>query len=450
MIWQNALALIGLVALALPVFIHLLSRKRAVLQKFPSLRFLNSTRLNPTRSPYLTDIPLLVVRCLLLAFAVLALAGPLFLSADRKQSFNSSLARMIVVDTSARMSRALANGKTAVDSAVVVANTLAAEAKASLIVKTALPTAALSGASAWLGAQRLRGEVVVVSDFSFGAIDSASLTRVEPRFGVKLVRVTSATVVSDSGTATSLGRVSAMVDSVSTRASWTSGSGVVNSGIQIVAPERARTVVDAAERAAQLISPRVAADSVKRIAVLVAGAPEMQSIAASAKSVDAAWMSDVIAALRDNAMLMDAARSAEVADSAMPRTFAPVLFNSDGRAVVGAAKARVNNAEVLALYFAGSPSDLSMPALLAALGAIHTAGHVNNYESLQISDSELARLERQAGDAGEDDANTRRVVAQNSGLSDARWFWVVALVLLGVEAIMRRRADTKIAAEVAV
>lgn len=448
MIWQNALALFGLLVLALPVFIHLLSRKRAVLQKFPSLRFLNSTRLNPTRSPYLTDIPLLVVRCLVLAFAVLALAGPLLLSADRKQTFNSSLARMIVVDTGARMSRALANGKSGVDSALVVANSLAADAKASLIVKSASPAAALTGASAWLDAQQLRGEVVVISDFYFGAVDSASLARVNPRFGVKLVRIASAPITADSGIDSAMGGVTATVDSVSTRATWTSGGAVPNSGIQIVAPERARTAVAAAERAAQLISPSAVADSARRIAVLITGAAEMQAITASAKTVDAAWMSDAIAALRENAMLMDAAGNASVADSAIPGAFAPILFNAEGRAIVGAAKATVSNSDALVLYFAAPPSDLSMPALLAALGAMNSDGRAVNYESVQISDSELARMERQAGEAGTGDATTDKVVAQNSGLSDAKWFWAVALVLLAVEAIMRRRADAKIASEV--
>lgn len=448
MIWQNALALFGLLALALPVFIHLLSRKRAVLQRFPSLRFLNSTRLNPTRSPYLTDIPLLVVRCLVLAFAVLALAGPLLLSADRKQSFNSSLARMIVVDTSARMLRVLASGKSGVDSALVVANNLAAQAKASLIVNAASPAAALTGASAWLDAQQLRGEVVVLSDFYFGAIDSAAIARVNPRFGVKLVRIASAPASADSGLDATLGRVTATVDSVSTRATWTSSSTVPNSGIQILAPERARSAVAAAERAAQLVSPSVAADSARRIAVVVAGAPEMQAISASAITVDAAWMSDAIAALRDNTMLTDAARNAAVADSAIPKVFAPILFNAEGGAIVSAAKATVRGADALVLYFAAAPTDVSMPALLAAVGATNAAARASNNESLQITDAQLARLERQALEAGKGDATTEKVVAQNSGLSDARWFWAVALVLLAVEAIMRRRADAKTASEV--
>src|SRR5690349_1911003 len=103
MTWQNPWALLGLVALALPVLIHMLSRKRAVLQKFPTLRFLNATRLLPTRSPHLNDIPLLLLRLGILLVATLALTQPLWLSATRKQSFNSVVARAIIVDTSASM-----------------------------------------------------------------------------------------------------------------------------------------------------------------------------------------------------------------------------------------------------------------------------------------------------------------------------------------------------------
>src|SRR6187402_1450707 len=113
MIWQNPWALLGLLTLALPVFIHLLSRKRAVLQKFPSLRFLNTTRLLPTRSPHLSDIPLLIVRLVILLVATLALTQPLWLSASRKQVFNSTVARVLIVDTSGSMQRANGGGSSA-------------------------------------------------------------------------------------------------------------------------------------------------------------------------------------------------------------------------------------------------------------------------------------------------------------------------------------------------
>src|SRR5205807_1608529 len=105
MIWLNPWAWAGLVMVALPVAIHLLGRGHARVYKFPTLRFLDASRLMPTRRTRVRDLLLLVVRVAILASAVGALAQPLLLTDGRARALDRGLARAIVVDTSASMSR---------------------------------------------------------------------------------------------------------------------------------------------------------------------------------------------------------------------------------------------------------------------------------------------------------------------------------------------------------
>ena len=75
MIWLNPLGVFALAALAAPILIHILVQRRAERFPFPTLRFLQPTRLAAIRRHLLEDLPLLAVRAALLAAAVAALAG---------------------------------------------------------------------------------------------------------------------------------------------------------------------------------------------------------------------------------------------------------------------------------------------------------------------------------------------------------------------------------------
>ena len=67
-------AWIGLVALAGPIVAHLLARRSARRLPFPTVRFLPPAIQTPISRDRLTDITLLVVRCLILVAAAAALA----------------------------------------------------------------------------------------------------------------------------------------------------------------------------------------------------------------------------------------------------------------------------------------------------------------------------------------------------------------------------------------
>ena len=68
------LALVGLVALGLPVAAHMLGRETPKPIRFAAMRFLSPTEPSVTPRKRLQDLPLLIVRLLLLAALIGALA----------------------------------------------------------------------------------------------------------------------------------------------------------------------------------------------------------------------------------------------------------------------------------------------------------------------------------------------------------------------------------------
>jgi hypothetical protein len=98
-LWLNPTALFALTAVAAPILIHILIQRRAERLPFPTLRFLQPTRLAAIRRHILDDIVLLAVRVALLTAAVAALAGPLLVTTARRQAWDRRIVRAIVTDT---------------------------------------------------------------------------------------------------------------------------------------------------------------------------------------------------------------------------------------------------------------------------------------------------------------------------------------------------------------
>src|SRR6478752_5139401 len=97
MLWLNPSALFALAAAAAPVLIHLLIQRRAERFPFPTLRFLQPTRLASIRRHLLDDVLLLLVRTAILVAAA-ALAAPLIVTSGRRQAWDQRLVRAVVVD----------------------------------------------------------------------------------------------------------------------------------------------------------------------------------------------------------------------------------------------------------------------------------------------------------------------------------------------------------------
>ena len=109
MTWLNPAAFVGLIAIAIPILVHLFGRRIAKRQRFPSLRLLLDARATPATRSRPSDLLLLILRCAVILAAVLALAQPRWSSSERLR--NSSVPiRLILVDTSASMHRLTSDG----------------------------------------------------------------------------------------------------------------------------------------------------------------------------------------------------------------------------------------------------------------------------------------------------------------------------------------------------
>ena len=98
MIWLHPFAAIALLAVALPVVIHVLVRQRATRVPFPTLRFIQPHRLSSVRRHALEDLALLAVRAAILALAAAAIAGPFLTNAARRRAWDARTIRADVTD----------------------------------------------------------------------------------------------------------------------------------------------------------------------------------------------------------------------------------------------------------------------------------------------------------------------------------------------------------------
>src|SRR4051794_30342271 len=93
--------LVGVAALAVPIAIHLIGRRRARIVKFAALDFLMSTKRKTARRLRLRERLLLLVRALVCAAIAIALAKP-FTSCERKGPMvtRGPQAAVLVIDDS--------------------------------------------------------------------------------------------------------------------------------------------------------------------------------------------------------------------------------------------------------------------------------------------------------------------------------------------------------------
>ena len=98
------LVLLGLGALAVPLFVHLIQRERKRVVEFPSLMFLRRIPYQSVRRRRLRDVLLLLMRLAALALIVFAFARPFFKrDALAAAAQNGAREAVILVDTSYSM-----------------------------------------------------------------------------------------------------------------------------------------------------------------------------------------------------------------------------------------------------------------------------------------------------------------------------------------------------------
>lgn len=435
MIWQNPWAWVGVVAVALPILIHLLGRGHARVQKFPTLRFLEPSKLLPTRRSRIHDLLLLLVRVAILLAAVAALAQPL-LRATGKSSLETTIARAIVIDTSASMSRRTTSGERAIDAAKTQAKSLATEAPSSTTIETSNPARAIVGAAAWLDRQPSRGELVIVSDFQAGTIDSTSLASISASHGIELVKVASAPAsgsILDSA-ATDRGVSVTRIDVAPNRTDveWTSSGALRADSITVLASASERSQAAAAIAAARTIAVRLPLDAhAGDVAIVTRSFERRNELLARAGQPKQPWMLDLIVRFRSDNQLRRASADLTTlgADSAKGLVLAR---NANGSPVVTAVEDSADGHNRLLLVSSADAGSVSTASLVAATRrALSRATPLSELEPTTTPDDVLASWQRSPSASPVADTT-------NTGASDGRWLWAFALILLGVEMWLRR------------
>jgi Aerotolerance regulator N-terminal len=397
MTWLAPGAFAALVLLAGPVIVHMLARRNARRLVFPATHLVKATQAAAIKLRQPSDLGLLLLRLAIVAAAVLAAAQPLVMTPWRLARWNARATRAVVVDTSRSVPDPGVAARLADQQ---MRNVFAAH-------RFDAPDLAdgIDRAVRWLrAASPSRREIVIVSDFQRGSIDDATVKQVPAEVGVRVVRAgvlpatRRVTLPSVAGWRGGVWQATATIDAAGSRVSWVrGGTAPALPWISVTAAPADAAAADRALRAAT--SPGVSAgDASRRIIVRFAGAPP---IAPPTQPVTREWIA--------SAALSDAIRGVEPAVTVSER---------DGVMVVDAPIAA---------------SAFEAPAIVrAAILAVRPAAIADaEAEVATLTDEDLARWRREA-------APVTTSAIPLDGESDARWLWAIALMLLAVEAWLRR------------
>lgn len=451
---MNPWAWLGLLALVLPVFIHLLTRTPASVQRFPTLRFITVSRLPPRARRRIRDIVLLAVRMGILAAAVTALVQPVFVTQEIGARA-SNVVRAIVLDTSESMhgpaygQGASSGGATMLDSATEVANRLLGEAETAIVVKTSNPGREIAGAVKWLATQPGVSEIAVISDFQKGSIDSVSLARVPAGVGVRLFRI--AGVELDSAFT---------VDAAQREAKVAIAASASHTFIRWVRIGQEPNAGNAPEPNAPSISSAVSIDSGtapvsvvrdgKALSVhfLQAGDGESKALMRRITMPSAQWMADVLLSIHHDGILTELANSRGAFESQVSplsgatavkagSDSAPVVVLTDvnGTPVVTAGERN----SALIIFMSTSQGSASALALTrAAARALSQFPQLDEHETVTIDAERVAAWERRGVSPGKSATDLRTLGGLDASDSSGRWLWLLAISLLLVEWFVRR------------
>ena len=440
MLWLNPTALFALAAVAAPILIHILIQRRAERFPFPTLRFLQPTRLAAIRRHVLEDAVLLAVRVALLAAAAAALAGPLFVTAARRQAWEQRVVRAVVVDQPdvGRAFQARHDGNGGSEGPALQQRndqrTFAGAALADGIRRAIL----------WLdAAPPARREIVVASPFPIGSITQADVASIPAGIGVRFERIGTlprTRIVSAGRLLTSGGararEATLAGDQTSVRDAADRDAMVWP--IDVVAPSAGKPAIDAA--IAAVLSQRVWAGPPDHRARLVVVDAVSLTIA-DASPIQQPWMADAVARIaRDPDLRAAAARvPAGLSDSRFSTAAWQTLTSAaDGRPLASAA----GSANQLIVASAAPASDVATPVLLRAIAnAIAPVPDLQPAEVVPIADALLQRWSRPSAPP----ASPRIETVDHD---DRRWLWLAVLCLMGIEMWIRRARSVDAARDV--
>ncbi|MSO49860.1 MAG: hypothetical protein EXQ49_08145 [Acidobacteria bacterium] len=397
-------AFAGLVAVAAPVLVHWLARQQADRLAFPTLRFLVRTPPVSVRRHRLRDLPLLFVRVLIVVAAVAALAQPVWV---RPAAPAARPARAIVVDTSASLRRALADGRVGRDVAREAAAAFAANVSGGEPPAMVIPAERLAGgvaqAAAWLAREEAPRELIVVSDFQTGALVASDLDAVPPDAGVRLVPVpVSGPVPAEPAPARGRLRVVA------------GAPGSEEARRAAAAEAAARTTIEAPKKTSGVFLEEKDTRRLFEVALVSQDTSIWQAVRASSQPIDTtglfAWVSDI------RRELDRAGWRKEKTSGVFFAKKTPDVFSETG----------------LAVFTNADPGSLEAATLMAAI--LRVVGPT----ALTPAEREPDTLAPATLQAWQREPAPRPAPGRNSGRSDGRWLWALALALLALETWMRR------------
>ncbi|HYM22376.1 MAG TPA: hypothetical protein VEU08_04185, partial [Vicinamibacterales bacterium] len=372
---------------------------RAERVPFPTLRFIQPSRLAAMRRHLLADLPLLAVRLLILACAAAALAGPLVVTPRRAAAWNARLQSVVVEgpELSAGLRRA---------------------------TKTLL------------SAPPGRREIVVRSTFPIGSLTAEDILNVPRDVGLRFERngalpqsraVNMPSILTDSGPRArtlTLDRSTTMTEMHAGQAFrlasfWPAGSTSADPSLNVALSEHVLAPIEG-----------------RRIRVIFAGDPDFEKTIASASAVTQAWMADGLASIaRDSDLRIVAHEAAAgVNDERLTKSpWLPLAVALDGRPFAVGTSA----GGALTLITAAPPASLA--AAIITRDALNTIGDRRvpvEAETLTIHDSQLQAWTRGPGPPPPPRLET-------VGTDDRRWLWIAVLMLRGLETWLRSRRGTE-------
>ena len=413
--WQNPGAFVALVALAAPIVIHLLQRRRATRIPFPSDRFVQPSVTGAVRLRAPSDGALLMLRLATVAIAVCAFAQPVVVSRARMRAWNARVARAVVVDVSDSMKRATSAAASAADVE------LRSASHAVRIESADLADGLRRAAASLAEAPPARREIVIVSDFQWNALTAPDLAGLSESMGVRFTRVGDpADVRQASGPPRLAAGGRAQRADVTVQPDRTSVAFVEiapqNEGLQIAGATEAQR--DALLRA--VASSGAPAPAREEPLIVAFGKTEgwkggkaerpTDGQTEGRKAIEQRWMLETALRMRrDPELAPDEAESL------------PIRFSTSGDALV-----------------VGVDADPESFVAAAAVRGVLTAREGSpahayaEHEVRTMTDEELRAWSRDAPDVTPD-------VWRHAQQSDARWAWAIVLLLLGVETFLRAR-----------
>jgi hypothetical protein len=183
---------------------------------------------------------------------------------------------------------------------------LAGEATTSRRFLTATPGAVIPGATSWLAQQPGRRELVVISDFQLGAVDSSDLAAVESSLGVRLLPIAlTPTATSEFVTAQDSGLITRPSSPIRlSTVSWRrSPSAIPPRPLRWLVGPGETALASASLRAANSIGVPATSASRDSVTFIFPTAPERATLRARATPLRAAWMIALVAQLRESTLL---------------------------------------------------------------------------------------------------------------------------------------------------